>query len=82
MYVVQSFNDKEITLKYRLLNDCQSYVKKYANKVITISYELFRDYMEPAYAITTYAVESQTISIPHSIWEFSRMTAKNRDTPP
>ena len=80
MYVVSCFNDTEITLKYRLLNYGVKYLIKYINKSITITHEEFANWFAPAYAITTYKVQGQTIALPHTIWEFNRMLHKSRYT--
>lgn len=80
MYVVSSFNGTKITLKYRLLNNNVKYLIKYINKSITITHQEFADWFAPAYAITTYKVQGQTIAHPHTIWEFNRMLHKSRYT--
>lgn len=52
----------------------------YISSGLAVPHNVFGKYFIPAYAITTYKIEGQTIDYPHTIWEFSRMNPKTRYT--
>jgi hypothetical protein len=75
MYLVESYNEQKITLKFRNLNQNEK-----REKTITVSYQEFARCFAPAYAITTYKIEGATIDMPFTIWELNRMGIKSRYT--
>lgn len=80
LYVVDNFDDTTITLRYQMLNFGVKYLTNRLNKTFIINYDQLRDYFSPGYSFTTYKTEGQTISYPHTIWEFNRMPPKTRYT--
>jgi hypothetical protein len=80
LYIVDTFDDKTITLRYQMLNFGVKYLIKRLEKRFVITYEQLSDLFSPGYAFTTYKTEGQTISYPHSIYEFNRMPTKTSYT--
>jgi hypothetical protein len=74
MFVVHQIKNNTIFLKTRILNS-DTKVRR-----LTVTLDEFKQFFIPAYAITTYKIEGATLDIPHSIWEFNRMTHKSRYT--
>ena len=74
MFVIDDFNDGDITLKTRKV--CKD------TKIRThiISKKFFKKHFCPAYGLTTYKVEGLTIDIPYMICQFELMGIKSRYT--
>jgi len=80
IYVVKNFDDDFIYLTYKNLNYDISYLRERLFKIFKIPIDFFKSNFNIGYALTTYSVEGQTISVPYTIYEFYKMNIKSRYT--
>jgi AAA domain len=80
LYEVESFDGIRVVLKYKMLNFGVKYIIKRIEKRFIMWIDQIGALFSPGYAFTTYKAEGQTISLPHTIYEFNRMYHKSRYT--